>query len=183
MTNKWTKKDTVKLKEEILNCFRTYNIGNSVIDRLEDMGFFKAPASTKYHGAYEGGLMEHSWAVANTLCDLSLKLHLEWKRHASPFIIGMFHDLCKCDQYVWDAEQDHFVWNKTLIGGHGEKSIMYLSQLMTLTDEEIYCIRYHMGAFSDDPEERSRYSAACEKYPNVLWTHTADMFASHILLT
>lgn len=49
-----------------------------------------------------------------------------------------------------------------------------------LTDEELYCIRWHMGAF-DDTENWKYYSGAIEKYPNVLYTHTADMVAAKIL--
>ena len=66
---------------------------------LMENGFFHAPASTKYHGAYEGGLFDHSLMVMNTLVDLSAKNGLKWRRVESPFIVGMFHDLCKIDQY------------------------------------------------------------------------------------
>lgn len=50
---------------------------------------------------------------------------------------------------------------------------------MTLTDEEIMCIRYHMGAFTDKSEWND-YTRAVRNYPNVLWTHQADMLASHV---
>ena len=30
---------------------------------LENSDFFTAPASTRYHGAYEGGLVEHSQCI------------------------------------------------------------------------------------------------------------------------
>ena len=69
-------------------------------NRLDTIGFFDAPASTKYHGAYEGGLFDHSLEVAKTLVDLTDKLGLKWERTISPYIVGMFHDLCKCDNYV-----------------------------------------------------------------------------------
>ena len=48
-----------------------------------------------------------------------------------------------------------------------------------LTDEEIMCIRYHMGAFTDKSEWND-YTRAVRNYPNVLWTHQADMLASHV---
>ena len=35
-----------------------------MVDWLVERGFFTAPASTKYHGAYEGGLYAHSFEVA-----------------------------------------------------------------------------------------------------------------------
>lgn len=46
--------------------------------------------------------------------------------------------------------------------------------------EEILCIRYHMGAFVDQ-KEWNDYTRAIHECPNVLWTHTADMIAAHIL--
>jgi hypothetical protein len=70
--------------------FRTY---------LIEKGFFTAPASTKYHGAYEGGLFDHSLSVANELKDLSKANRLKWQHPRSPLLIGMFHDLCKIDNY------------------------------------------------------------------------------------
>lgn len=68
-------------------------------EKLEEWGFFDAPASTKYHGNYKGGLFDHSFAVTEALVDLTEKNGLIWQCNRSPWIIGMFHDLCKIDQY------------------------------------------------------------------------------------
>ncbi len=163
--------------------------------------FFTAPASTKYHGNYEGGLFDHSFAVAKFLVQLTEDNHLTWKNPRSPYIVGMFHDLCKIDQYIPQYEMREeleqsplndpklmklvktlcgYEYNPdTLLKGHGDKSIMLLSQFYTLTDEEIMCIRYHMGAFTDKSEWND-YTRAVSQYPNVLWTHQADMLASHV---
>lgn len=163
---------------------------------LGENGFFNAPASTKYHGNYAGGLFDHSFMVMNLLVELSAANALKWKRPASPFIVGMFHDLCKIDQYrhpvTGHIEEfnggctpiyDEQAWEynpDTLLKGHGDKSVMLLSQFLTLTDEEIACIRYHMGAFTEK-EERQDYTRAVHAFPNVLWTHQADMLASHVV--
>lgn len=157
--------------------------------------FFTAPASTKYHGAYEGGLFDHSFAVAKFLVGLTERNELNWKKPESPYIVGMFHDLCKIDQYrhpvIAEAARldgsvgyimDENSWEynpDTVLKGHGEKSVMLLSQFYTLTEEEILCIRYHMGAFTDKEDWRD-YTRAVNQYPNVLWTHHADMLASHV---
>lgn len=162
---------------------------------LWDNGFFTAPASTKYHGAYEGGLFDHSFQVFGRLLSLTKCNELEWMRPESPFIVGMFHDICKIDQYIENKEYatammggveitlpqeiTKFEYNKdTLLKGHGAKSIMLLSQFMTLTEEEILCIRYHMGPY--EKEEWAEYDMAIRKYENVLWTHHADMLASKV---
>ena len=155
---------------------------NRVIDDLDDLGFFTAPASTRFHGAYEGGLFDHSLEVAKSLVNLTEKLGLTWERSGSPKIVGMFHDLCKCDGYVFDIETGKYKVNPDIIiPGHGEKSVILLLKYMTLTDEEIACIRWHMGAYETDPKMWEYYGRAIERYPNVLYTHTADMIASKIV--
>lgn len=162
-----------------------------MLDWLVSKGFFTAPASTKYHGAHDGGLFQHSSAVMKSLVGLTESCHLEWQNERSPYIVGMFHDLCKIDQYrntsyglPLDGQPLHnpceWEYNPhTLLKGHGEKSVMLLSQFYTLTEEEILCIRYHMGAFTPK-EEWNDYTGAIHAYPNVLWTHQADMLASHV---
>lgn len=152
------------------------------VETLEELGFFTAPASTKYHGAYEGGLFDHSLATAEALVDLTIKLNLKWERPESPYIVGMFHDLCKCDNYIVDIETGKYKFNPDIIiPGHGEKSVMILLKHIDLTDEEIACIRWHMGAYETDTKMWDYYGKAIEKYPNVLFTHTADMISSKIL--
>lgn len=51
---------------------------NNIIGKLDTAGFFTAPASTKHHGAYEGGLFEHSKTVTEQLLNFTSKLGLEW---------------------------------------------------------------------------------------------------------
>ena len=160
---------------------------------LSEGGFFTAPASTKYHGVYPGGLYEHSRAVFRRLYDLTAKNGLKWQRPESPFIVGMFHDLCKCDQYIKAAglringsdtivtgtNLFHYEYNaNTLLKGHGAKSVMILSQFINLTEEEMLCIRYHMGPYEKD--EWAEFDAAIRRYENVYWTHAADMLASKV---
>lgn len=166
-------------------------VSDDMMEYLMAYGFFTAPASTKYHGNYEGGLFEHSYMVTKFLLTLTQDNHLIWRKARSPYIVGMFHDLCKIDQYRHPASDlvvngmllpDPSKWEynpDTLLKGHGDKSVMLLSQFYTLTDEEIMCIRYHMGAFTDKSEWND-YTRAVSQYPNVLWTHQADMLASHV---
>lgn len=182
--------------KERLDLMMSTNLAGIVKDDflkwLAENGFFTSPASTKYHGAYEGGLFDHSFAVMSFLVELSTKNGLHWKRSESPFVVGMFHDLCKIDSYrhpviaesldgqkVYDESKWEYNPNTTF-KGHGDKSIILLSQFMTLTEEEIMCIRYHMGAFCDRSEWND-YTRSVHKYANVLWTHQADMLASHVV--
>lgn len=165
-----------------------------VLDYLTINGFFTAPASTKYHGNYEGGLFDHSLSVAKHLVGLTERLELKWKDCRSPYLVGIFHDLCKIDLYRHPVKDtiyisgekqsifDELSWEhnpNTLLKGHSDKSVMLLSQFYKLTEEEVLCIRYHMGAFTDKSEWND-YTRAVNLYPNVLWTHQADMLASHV---
>lgn len=148
---------------------------------LDRMGFFDAPASTIHHGNYEGGLFDHSLEVAKQLVELTRKLGLKWRTPNSPRVVGMYHDLCKCDMYVPTKWNDKFEYNnKTTIDGHGDKSIIMALPHIKLTDEEIHCIRWHMGAYETDTKRWGFYARSIKKYPNVLYTHVADMIASHI---
>lgn len=159
-------------------------VPDKMLEWLISKGFFLAPASTKYHGSYEGGLLDHSMEVTRSLLNLSKDNGLVWQKERSPYIVGMFHDICKIDHYeVVSHPQDPDVRfgyrNDIFLKGHGDKSVMLLSQFFTLTEEEILCIRYHMGAFVEKDEWRD-YTRAVNGYPNVLWTHHADMLASHV---
>lgn len=150
-----------------------------LIKKLEEIGFFEAPASTKYHGSYEGGLFEHSYLVAETLNKMTEQMGLEWRRKESPVLVGLLHDVCKCDAYK--KIEDGYVYNKeTLYAGHGDKSVMIAVSIANLDDEMIACIRYHMGSFTEK-EEWNYYSRAVRRYKNVLWTHAADMYVSNVL--
>ena len=97
----------------------------------------------------------------------------------------MFHDLCKIDQYRCERQENTILWEynpDTLFKGHGEKSVMLLSQFFQLTEEEIACIRYHMGAFTPE-KEWNDYTRAVKMWPNVLRTHHAPAYFDLLSLT
>lgn len=143
--------------------------------------FLNAPASTKYHCNYASGLIEHSLNVADCLLKYTEQLGLNWERKESPLIIGLLHDVCKTDEYMENDDGEYIKNHNTLFNGHGAKSLHILQTLnVKLTEEEIVCIRYHMGAFTEK-EEWNYYTNAIKAYPNVLYTHMADMEATHII--
>ena len=150
-----------------------------IMETLDECGFFSFPASIKYHSNEEGGLCAHSVEVTDALIDLTNKLGLKWQNERSPYIVGLFHDLCKLDDYEWKCADEYGYNNRKKCSGHGEKSVIFAQQLLKLTEEEIACIRWHMGAF-DDKENWNYYTRAINQFPNVLYTHTADMIATHI---
>lgn len=186
-TEKESQKQRISRFLEIITaeCFEGTSID---VNRLIDLGYFDAPASLKHHGKKEGDLFHHSLSVAKNLVQLTERNDLIWQRPASPWIVGLLHDLCKADDYVvTDIKElsNHEIkniygWNdKSIYTGHGDKSILMAAPIIQLTVEEVACIRWHMGAF-DEKENWNRYGAAIEIWPNVLWTHNADMIAARI---
>ena len=171
-----------------IDFMKAVDLSNDFIEWLITTGFFVKPAAIKHHGNYTGGLFEHSLAVAQSLVNMTNNLNLKWQNPRSPYIIGMFHDLCKVDDYTLDINaeseisEQNAVWtynNNKILKGHGDKSVMLLSQFINLTEEELLCIRFHMGAYNTD--DWNEYDKAIRKYETVLWTHTADMYASKVL--
>lgn len=164
--------------------FRLGNI-QDIEKWLESTDYFKAPASTHYHGSTRGGLYMHSLTVAELLVDWSDKLGLTWLDRRSPYVIGLLHDVCKINTYV---ENENGVWvyrDDYEDNGHGSLSVKLIEEHgLKLTPEERACIHYHMGTWTKDIDESLgdlSYTKMIDKYHNLLWVHTADMYASQIL--
>lgn len=149
---------------------------------LEMIGYFTDPASSKYHLCVEGGLVTHSVHVSGALGGLTRSLNLTWREERSPILIGLLHDVCKAGRYVKQEDGTYKTDDTQPSLGHGEESLYRIVTGMgiCLTEEEAMCIRWHMGAF-DYEKNWNLYTQAIKRYPNVLYTHTADMMASHIV--
>ena len=156
-----------------------------LVTDLDAMGFFKAPASILYHGSYSGGLFDHSFAVTSALVSLTERLGLKWSRPESPYIVGMFHDLCKTQSYEHDPDSDEWFHRKDpMMPDHGALSIILAQRMISLTDEEIACIRWHMGAFGLNMnyyEDERCYDTARQEYPLCCIVQCADSMAAAIL--
>ncbi len=151
---------------------------------VEKTDFFTAPASTRFHGSYEGGLVEHSLNVFNRI-----KKHQQYPLETLA-IVSLLHDLCKADFYMVDyknVKQPNGTWTKAPyyaindqlpIGNHGDKSVFIVSRFIQLSAEEIAAIRYHMGAFQEG--DVKNISSVFEKYPLALLLHIADMEATYL---
>lgn len=157
--------------------------------------FFVAPASTRFHGSYEGGLLEHSLNVYDCLVDyLSReKVKNEYDLNYSDetiAIVSLLHDLCKVNIYkpgfrnvkgedgVW-RQVPNYTFEDNLPYGHGEKSVYIISGFMRLSREEAFAIRYHMG-FSGE-ENKTTIGNALEMFPLALAVNIADMEASFLI--
>ena len=143
----------------------------SLLEWLESTDFYTAPASTKYHGAYAGGLLEHSLNVFRRLVKRCPAADMD-----TLTITALLHDVCKI--HLYEKTEDGYRHNEQFPIGHGEKSVILILRHMPLTDEEITAISWHMGAFDSRAGAGRSLSQAWEKCPLALHLHLADMEAT-----
>ncbi len=180
--------------------------GRAGVDRvvagLEELGFFTAPASTRFHGSVPGGLLHHSLNVygeAMVIRESQLKFRPEMADKlmpASVAIAALLHDVCKAEVYKevekfrkdkdgkWEKYTTYGVDYSAMPLGHGEKSVIRLLRLgLELTDDEILAIRWHMHAFDmpSSNEASGCFTAAGNKCPLLAVLIAADGLASRIL--
>lgn len=161
----------------------------------EHCDFFNAPASTRFHGSYAGGLVEHSLNVYDCLLDYVSRPRVK-EVYSMEFtdeslaIVALLHDICKVNCYkpskrnVKDANGkwqsvDTYEYEDKLPYGHGEKSVYIITGFMRLTREEAFAIRYHMGFSGNEDQRGIGYSF--EHYPLSFALSTADMEATYFL--
>lgn len=150
---------------------------------LKASDFFTAPASTRFHGAHEGGLLEHSLNVYN---------RFECENEETRAICALLHDVCKANFYTvsmrnvknergaWESVPYYTVDDK-LPYGHGEKSVYIIGGFMKLSREETMAIRWHMGGFDDSVKGGSyALSGAFGAYPLAVKLHVADLLATYL---
>lgn len=177
---------------------------DKVLAKLEELGFFEAPASTKFHLSCKGGLLEHSMNVYEAAMFLREKVILRKPEMESQLpidsvsICALLHDTCKTDIYkegilsrknadgYWEKYLGFQVdYNAGLPLGHGEKSvIMLLSWGLDLTPEEILAIRWHMAAWDlpmQSPEHKESLNSAKARTPLVSLIQSADGIATGLI--
>ncbi len=187
-------------REEFIEIYRTHihrEGAEELLDYLENKSdFFTAPASARYHGAYMGGLCEHSVNVFRCLEDYLARprvreLYGVSCEMESAAVAALLHDVCKIGCYragtrnvkddatgKWEKVPTFFYEDK-LPYGHGEKSVYIISGFMRLTRDEAMAIRWHMG-FSGTEDPRT-VGQALQQYPLAFALATADMEASYFL--
>ena len=176
---------------ERLRSIKREGIEDLITYLLERTDYFIAPASTKFHSNFDGGLAFHS----NNVVELLIQKNEQYKLGLSLdtiYLTGYLHDLCKCNIYekTMRLKKDEMTgkWigyasyeiNENVPLGHGEKSVILLQQFVKLSLEECLMIRWHMGAYIPKEDYRD-YNKAIELYKSVLAFSNADAEASHFL--
>ena len=103
-----------------------------LLEWLKTTDFFTAPASTRFHCACEGGLVQHSVSVYRVMREK----HFEKGDSEESFAVcGLLHDVCKAQYYkvstrnfknpetgAWE-QRPYFSVEDSFPYGHGEKSV------------------------------------------------------------
>ncbi len=167
-----------------------------LLEWLEKSDFFIAPASSRRHSAYRGGLCDHSINVYKRLVRiLNYEYGENWHKvvsEESVAVMALLHDVCKVDTYKEDfknVKDENGQWIKKpyykieegLPYGHGEKSVYIISAFMKLTREEALAINWHMGEY-DQRVKNGNYSISevYYKYPICFLLHLADLTATYL---
>ena len=191
MENTSTETYEANVKEFKLLCSKITRDGiDKLMKWLEKSDFYEAPASSRYHGAYKGGLLQHSLNVYHELVKL-LTIYPEIKvPEESVIIASLFHDLCKVDFYgveqrnrknkdgQWEKYDAYCINEKFKYGGHGSKSVFIVQNFMPLTPQEAVAINCHMSAFGGDAKDVGGAFEQC----NFAWlVSVADQAATYVV--
>lgn len=192
-------------KKEFIELLKTTNRQgiDDLVEELEDLGFFKAPASTKFHLNEDGGLVQHSLNVCKAALSMRKSMIelddslLEALPKDSVIIASLLHDTCKADIYkptmkkeknrfgMWCDVPGYDVDYSNFPLGHGEKSVIVLLRSgFELTDDEIMAIRWHMNAWDlpfQSYDIKSNYNKAKEICPLLSLVQAAYCLASNLL--
>ena len=187
-----------------MNLIERYEILKSkVVNRREEFlalmnfvenetAYLTAPASTKYHLCKEGGLLEHSVNVAETLLKLKKTLAPEISDE-SCVIVALLHDLGKAGvpnkpQYIkvepTDKQKQNGLTPYPPYKFNGDlvylsvpiRSLYLIGGRLHLTEEEVQAIIYHDGQYVED----NRSVAMREEKLTLLLQH-ADIWSSRVL--
>ena len=187
-----------EIKADYINIFKE-NVKREGADKLIDYlsnscDFFTAPASTKHHSCFEGGLALHSINVYNRFKQIIKQEYGEDYAQVisdeSIAVIALLHDVCKINTYTIDyrnqkvdgqwVQVPYYAYNNTLPYGHGEKSVYIIGGFMRLTREEAMAINWHMGAFDIRCQVSNDLCEAYRRFPIALLFHVADLEATYL---
>ena len=157
-----------------------------------------APASTRYHNSFEGGLVLHSINVYERLKRL---IKFEYGDE-SPYseetiaLVALLHDISKIDFYEVQMRnvKENGVWvqkpyfsvkdeqNRLIFGSHSMNSLYMVSKFFKLTYEEELAILHHMGGIdsTEDKFTPKNLAEAYKKSTLALLTQQADMLATFV---
>ncbi len=195
-------KTKITIKEMAENCIEDENERKNFLDWMEKHEFYASPASTKFHGDFEGGLCIHSLQAACQALKLAPSLFGDFmkSKYAGEFsftaedifVSAISHDFCKAGFYSTSYRNTKDIfgsWKKTPYFtvksgnrnlGHGNESVLLLLESMPSYIKKrpvLEAISRHMG-FSDITDtEKINYSNFLTN-PLVILLQLADQTAA-----
>lgn len=163
---------------------------------LTESDFFVAPASTRFHGSHEGGLLEHSLNVYHCLKEIVEQAGLQDAYSPETIAISaLLHDVCKVNFYKkgtrnvkddetgqWYKKEVYEIDEKFPCGDHADKSIIIIQNFIHLEPEEILAIRAHMGGWDTAVKGGNGFvEKIFERSKLALFLHFADMAATYLM--
>ena len=170
------------MKDKITTLLKSTNrLGiDRLLEYIEKEGYFTVPASTKYHGCYEGGLAKHSFGVYVLLRSFN-ELFKFGVPEDSIILSTLLHDLCKMGAYLGDSKP--YKWNRAQPKGHADLSLTRIGYHITLTPLEAEMVKYHMGPWNAHGPKAEYQGGkdmlvAWGKNPIVKWMYFSDEMAT-----
>ena len=180
-------------REEFLSIFSQHVTrpgADKLLAWLDTTDFFRAPASTRFHGACAGGLLMHSLNVYHCLREHYFE---PGDSEESFALCALLHDVCKANFYkpgtrnvkneaTGQCEKvPTFTIEDAFPYGHGEKSVFLIERFVRLKPAEAVAIRWHMGGLADAARGGCfAISQAYDQYPLAVKLHLADLEATYL---
>ena len=186
-------------KDRFLNIYRETikrDGSDELLEWLSKSDFFVAPASTRFHGNHEGGLLLHSLNVYDCLKRNVERAELQDTYSPETIAVSaLLHDVCKVNFYKkgfrnakdeetgqWYKKEVYEIEEKFPCGDHADKSIILIQNFMRLEPEEILAIRAHMGGWDNAAKGGSSFvSKIFERSKLAVLLHFADMEATYFM--
>lgn len=168
----------------------------NIVNWLRNNDFYTAPASTRYHESFHGGLLIHSLKAYNKMTELHTLPSFSKVDIGSATLVSLTHDWCKINKYesyfrneknpktqLWEEKVAYRCSDKYLGLGHGPQSLMMLSQfcntsLTNLNFDEMAAIRWHMYTYDVTSYDVNDLNQCNHKIPLVTLLQFADQMAA-----
>ena len=174
-----------------LETFKNHDT-EGLIDCLDSSDFFYAPATSKYHGSYPGGLCEHSLRVYKTLCRLNETFACGYSDRTLK-LVGLLHDLSKVDYYEeysrnvknafgqWEQVKEYRIKDASSrqLGDKGVNAFLQVSKYFPLTEEETMALIYQYAG-ADKSECSEDVLSILDKYSLTALIHVADILSVYV---
>ena len=158
---------------------------DELLNHMRQIGYFDAPASSAYHLARDGGLMEHSVNVTETLLKLASAIDAPYSRETL-IVVGLLHDIGKASYYGKPnyienilksgkrSDAKPYEPNKERVAiPHEVAALHIIPKFIELTEDEAFAILYHNGLYTSIGYQLKGNESILQ-----ILIHSADMLAS-----